>query len=184
MKRYQFKGADDDEDQLALPRDFGEQKGKKKEDIHHKLDIHIRNNAWACDCETFEIISAIFYQIQHLNQSRNLDMRHMMSQKYTKSCYLNYLINLNKYMFENFLSNIESLADLSCYSEQSNANNWLMWYTKACVKFTEVPSTAVTVPMDRETTTRNLDWLITYGRQYNTTANNPLLKYVCFWIRM
>ncbi len=156
MKRYEFKVA--------------ESSFKRQPST---LDIRIKKNAWTCDCETYEIIAAILDQIEHLNQSRHSDM----SQKHVRSCYLNYLIHLNKYMFENFANNIESLADLSCYSEPSNPNNWLLWYTKACVRLAEIPTTA-TVPADREATTRNLDWLITYGRQNNGSSNNPLLKFV------
>lgn len=137
---------------------------------HSTLNIHIRNNGWQCDCQAYEIISAIFWQVQNLEQS--IDTR-SVSQKYSKSCYLTYLVSLNSYIFENFLNNIDTLSSLKCYEQQAS-NNWLLWYTKTCLKLGGggVPITPII-----QTTTNDYAWLSTYKKvASNTTDPNSLLK--------
>ena len=88
---------------------------------------------------------------------------------------MNYFINLNSYAFVNFLQNIESLGDLKCLNNEEDSFNWLLWYTKTCVQFTEVKTTTISMkPL--LTTTDNLEWLATFKRN-NTLANNPLVRY-------
>jgi hypothetical protein len=121
---------------------------------NNKLNIKIQNNAWKCDCETMELVLAIA-DINKLNLVKNstgldfLNDLQLIAYNFTDSCYLNQLLNRNKFLFDDYLSNLSSANSIfnKCYPKsdsespfyKNNSISWLTWYRKFCLKenFTE-----------------------------------------------
>jgi len=141
--------------------------------LRPNLNINIRRNAWLCDCSSYEIISTLFAQVHSLQN--NIKSLNSNDNKYAKSCYLTYLVNLNSYIFKNFLSNIEPLPALKCHDKQKHF--WQAWYTKTC------PNQVVTTTWNQPPATTT-----TYNPLYsiNTTDTSLLTKYTIsnsfYWI--
>ena len=108
---------------------------KNNSSINRPLNINLKNNAWKCNCKTFDLISSISNQVNSSILINNDDTR-----LFKNSCYFNYFLNQNNPIFTNNnnfnfteMINIKCLVKTNVLSKNASVN-WLEWYNQNCLK--------------------------------------------------